>query len=80
LENSDQSRTRNQNQGFYAWVEKTLFETKPEKLLQLEGFAVGKISVWRLFNALENHIIHHRGQIVCYLRLNDITPIGYIGW
>lgn len=65
---------------FYAWVEKTLFETKPEKLMQLESFAGGKIPVWRLFYALENHIIHHRGQVVCYLRLCGITPIGYIGW
>lgn len=65
---------------FYVWVEKTLFETKPEKLMQLENFAGGKIPGWRLFYALENHIIHHRGQVVCYLRLCGITPIGYIGW
>ena len=66
--------------GFYAWVEKTVFETKPEKLAQIEGYAGSNIPVWRLLYALENHIIHHRGQVVCYLRLNGITPIGYIGW
>lgn len=66
--------------GFYAWVEKTVFETKPEKLMQGEAYAGDKIPVWRLFYALENHIIHHRGQAICYLRLNGITPIGYIGW
>ncbi|MFD2521710.1 DinB family protein [Emticicia soli] len=65
---------------FYAWVEKTVLETKPDKLAQLEGYAGDKIPVWRLFYALENHIIHHRGQAICYLRLNGITPIGYIGW
>lgn len=65
---------------FYAWVEKTVLETKPDKLVQLEGYAGDKIPVWRLFYALENHIIHHRGQAICYLRLNGITPIGYIGW
>lgn len=66
--------------GFYGWVEKTVFETKPDKLAQLEGYAGDKIPVWRLLYALENHIIHHRGQAICYIRLNGITPIGYIGW
>ena len=66
--------------GFYSWVEKTVLEAKPEKLMQLEDYASSKIPVWRLIYALENHIIHHRGQVVCYLRLNGITPIGYIGW
>ena len=65
---------------FYAWVEKTVFEAKPEKLAQIEGYAGGNIPIWRLFYALENHIIHHRGQAICYLRLNGITPTGYIGW
>ena len=65
---------------FYAWIEKTVLETKPDKLSQMEGYAGDKIPIWRLFYALENHIIHHRGQAICYLRLNGITPIGYIGW
>jgi uncharacterized damage-inducible protein DinB len=65
---------------FYAWVEKTVSEVSAEKLSQMEAFAGGNIPVWRLFYALENHIIHHRGQAICYLRLNGITPTGYIGW
>ncbi|MFN3850781.1 MAG: DinB family protein [Spirosomataceae bacterium] len=66
--------------GFYAWVLQVVSETKPEQLAQLEGYAGDKIPVWRLLYALENHIIHHRGQAICYLRLNGITPVGYIGW
>lgn len=65
---------------FYAWVEKTVVETPAEKLSKIEGYAGGNIPIWRLFYALENHIIHHRGQAICYLRLNGITPTGYIGW
>jgi uncharacterized damage-inducible protein DinB len=33
----------------------------------------------RLRYALENHIIHHRGQCVVYLQLWGITPVGYLG-
>jgi uncharacterized damage-inducible protein DinB len=76
--NKNQLETELNN--FYAWVEKTVSETSVENLLQVEGYAGGNIPIWRLFYALENHIIHHRGQAICYLRLNGITPIGYIGW
>lgn len=66
--------------GFYAWVEKVVGETPVEKLAKEEGFAGGKIQVWRFFYAMENHLIHHRGQAICYLRLKGITPEGYVGW
>ena len=65
---------------FYDWVRKTAKESSDEKLAGITSFGSGDIPLWRLFYALENHIIHHRGQAVCYLRLNGITPIGYVGW
>ncbi|ADQ17167.1 DinB family protein [Leadbetterella byssophila] len=65
---------------FYDWVEKTVDTLPDEKLKEMTSFGSEDIPVWRLFYALENHIIHHRGQAVCYLRLNGITPIGYVGW
>lgn len=70
----------NELNGFYAWVEKVVGETAPERLAKEEGFAGGKIQVWRFFYAMENHIIHHRGQAICYLRLKGVTPEGYVGW
>lgn len=70
----------NELNGFYAWVEKVAAETAPERLAREEGFAGGKIQVWRFFYAMENHVIHHRGQAICYLRLKGITPEGYVGW
>ena len=66
--------------GFYAWVEKVAGETSPERLSKQEGFAGGKIQAWQFFYAMENHIIHPRGQAICYLRLKGITPEGYVGW
>jgi hypothetical protein len=67
-------------QKFYSWVLEVLATTSSSKLAQNEAFAGGDIPLWRVFYAMENHIIHHRGQAICYLRLCGITPIGYIGW
>lgn len=64
----------------YAYVRKSIFDVSDEKLLSNCDFAGETIPVWRLFYAMENHIIHHRGQCVVYLRLNGVIPKGYYGW
>ena len=74
------SRLEKELKGFYAWVRKVVEEVPDTRLAELTSFGSEDIPVWRLFYALENHIIHHRGQAVCYLRLNGITPIGFVGW
>ena len=39
-------------------------------------FTMPRIAVWRTF--LMNHVIHHRGQLSVYLRLNDVpVPAMY---
>ena len=65
---------------FYEWVEQVAKEASPSKLLETDDFAGDTIPKWRLFYAMENHIIHHRGQAICYLRLNGVTPEGFVGW
>ncbi len=64
----------------YSFVRKTIDELPVEKLCSNCDFAGDNIPVWRLFYALENHIIHHRGQCVVYLRLNGQIPKGFYGW
>ncbi len=64
----------------YSIVRQALMELPENKLLSDCDFAGDVIPVWRLFYALENHIIHHRGQCVVYLRLNGVVPKGYYGW
>ncbi|RNC90353.1 MAG: DinB family protein [Allomuricauda sp.] len=64
----------------YAHVRKSIKELSDEKLFSDCDFAGATIPVWRLFYAMENHIIHHRGQCVVYLRLNEVVPKGYYGW
>ncbi|NKI32186.1 DinB family protein [Croceivirga thetidis] len=64
----------------YNHVRKSISELPEEKLNADCEFAGETIPVWRLFYAMENHIIHHRGQCVVYLRLKGVTPKGYYGW
>ncbi|MEM1219445.1 MAG: DinB family protein [Bacteroidota bacterium] len=64
----------------YAFVRQSIEELPGEKLLGKIDFAGEAIPLWRLIYSLENHIIHHRGQCVVYLRLNGVVPKGYYGW
>jgi len=34
----------------------------------------------RVLMLMRDHITHHRGQLVVYLRLNGIAPPRYVGW
>jgi hypothetical protein len=53
----------------YAFVRKTIETTPAENLLKTVEFGEAKMPGWRILYAMENHIIHHRGQCVVYLRL-----------
>ncbi|MEO1254293.1 MAG: DinB family protein [Bacteroidota bacterium] len=64
----------------YAYIRESIEKLSNEEFLAKVDFASDDIPVWRLFYALENHIIHHRGQCVVYLRLNGVIPKGYYGW
>ncbi len=64
----------------YVFVRQSIQEISTEKLLSECEFAGEAIPIWRLFYAMENHIIHHRGQCVVYLRLKGVIPKGYYGW
>lgn len=33
-----------------------------------------------IYLLIRDHLTHHRGQLVVYLRLNGIKPPGYVGW
>ena len=67
-------------QNLYDFVQKSIDDISADKLLSTCDFGGDTIPVWRLFYAMENHIIHHRGQCVVYLRLKGVIPKGYYGW
>lgn len=43
-------------------------------------FFAGPMSRRRVMFLMMDHLAHHRGQLVVYLRLNDIEPPRYRGW
>jgi len=43
-------------------------------------FYAGPKSKLQILNLLQDHVTHHRGQLVVYLNLNSIDPPKYIGW
>lgn len=64
----------------YAFMRQTITTIPDAKLFEQEDFIGGKIPNWRYLYAMENHIIHHRGQCMVYLRMKGVTPEGYLGW
>ncbi len=43
-------------------------------------FFAGKKSKLQILNLLQDHVTHHRGQLIVYLNLNKIEPPRYVGW
>ena len=64
----------------YEYVYQAIKNIPEKALYEPIDFTGDTIPSWRLIYAMENHIIHHRGQCIVYLRLKGTIPIGYIGW
>lgn len=60
---------------------RTLITLTPDEDLQtVVDFFSGPKSKLQILNLLQDHVTHHRGQLVVYLNLNDIEPPKYSGW
>ena len=54
--------------------------TNPENLNEKVDFFAGPKSKLQILNLLQDHVSHHRGQLIVYLNLNGIKPPKYVGW
>lgn len=54
--------------------------TSEEDLASMVTFFSGAKSKLQILNLLQDHVTHHRGQLIVYLNLNDIKPPSYVGW
>ena len=52
----------------------------PDALPSEVDFFAGKKSKLQILNLLQDHVTHHRGQLIVYLNLNEIKPPKYSGW
>ena len=59
---------------------KIIEATSEENLKETVEFFSGKKSKLQILNLLQDHVTHHRGQLVVYLNLNEIEPPKYTGW
>jgi uncharacterized damage-inducible protein DinB len=51
-----------------------------ESLKETVDFFSGPKSKLQILNLLQDHVTHHRGQLIVYLNLKDIKPPPYVGW
>lgn len=55
-------------------------QLNPNELKNTIKMWYGQSTKSRLMNLMDNHLAHHRGQMVVYLRLKGIKPPSYVGW
>lgn len=55
-------------------------KTDPKKLNENVDFFAGPKTRYQILNLLQDHVTHHRGQILVYLNLNGVKPPKYTGW
>ena len=55
-------------------------KASPEELKEVVEFFAGPKTKLQILNLLQDHVTHHRGQLIVYLNLNDIKPPRYRGW
>ncbi|RTY76287.1 DinB family protein [Flavobacterium bomense] len=55
-------------------------KTNDAELSQKVTFFAGQKSKLQILNLMQDHVTHHRAQILVYLNLNQIQPPKYIGW
>lgn len=49
-------------------------------LSQKADFFAGPKSKLQILNLMQDHVTHHRGQILVYLNLKEVKPPRYVGW
>lgn len=59
---------------------KYLNQINGSKLSETMEMWYGTSTRLRVFNLMDNHLAHHRGQMIVYLRLKGIKPAKYVGW
>ncbi len=52
----------------------------PADLVRKVDFFAGEMTILQMINLLDDHLTHHKGQLVVYLRLKDIAPPRFVGW
>lgn len=61
-------------------VYEVIAKSKVESYNETVDFFAGPKSKLQILNLLQDHVTHHRGQIIVYLNLKDVKPPRFTGW
>lgn len=61
-------------------VSMVIKNTSLAELKEKVKFFAGPKTKLQILNLLQDHVTHHRGQLVVYLNLNNVKPPKYVGW
>ena len=59
---------------------KLIEQSSDEDLQEIVEFFAGLKSKLQILNLLQDHVTHHRGQLIVYLNLKNLEPPKYVGW
>jgi uncharacterized damage-inducible protein DinB len=57
-----------------------IIQNKNIDLSEKVDFFAGPKSKLQILNLMQDHVTHHRGQLIVYLNLCQIQPPKYVGW
>ncbi len=77
---NDKRRTIENLKNSFNNAKKAIIKIDEDDLDEVVGFFAGPKSKFQILGLLQDHVTHHRGQLIVYLNLNDIKPPAYIGW
>ena len=63
-----------------AFSQQTVQNLEPHDLRMKVQFFAGPMRLNQILTLLNDHMTHHRGQMILYLRLKGIQPPRYRGW
>jgi len=64
----------------FAYANESIAGLTEKDLDETVDFFAGKMTRRRIMFLLTDHVTHHRGQLVVYLRLKNVEPPSYRGW
>jgi uncharacterized damage-inducible protein DinB len=63
-----------------AYVLDLIMESEKSRLDEKVVFKEVSMTKENIFYLLRGHQVHHRGQCLVYLRINEVEAPGYVGW
>ncbi|MEP6647672.1 MAG: DinB family protein [Saprospiraceae bacterium] len=64
----------------FTYAKETIEDLHEKDLNEMVDFFAGMMTRRRILLLMTDHVTHHRGQLVVYLRLNGVVPPSYRGW